>query len=38
MLDIVFPKNNEEEFIDMAKKLGYLSLCFVYEFGNKIYC
>ena len=31
MIDIVFPQNNEQKFIDMAKKLGYDSLCFVYS-------
>jgi len=29
-VDIVFPNNNEEEFISMAFKLGYNGLCFVY--------
>jgi len=31
MIDIVFPRNNEAQFIDMAKQLGYSSLCFVYD-------
>ena len=31
MLDIVFPEKNEAEFIEMAKRLGYDSLCFVYR-------
>ncbi len=30
-IDIVFPKNNEKEFIEMAQRLGYGSLCFVYD-------
>lgn len=30
MIDVVFPKNNEIEFIEMAKKLGLDGLCFVY--------
>lgn len=34
--DIVFPKNNEHEFIAMAKKLGYSKLCFVYDDPEKI--
>ena len=29
--DIVCPDNNESDFIEMAKKLGYGGLCFVYE-------
>ena len=32
MQDIVFPKNNEEKFIAMAKKLGINELVFVYPF------
>jgi len=32
--DIVFPKNNEEEFIVMAQKLGYSALYFIYEYKN----
>lgn len=31
MQDIVFPKGNEQEFIDLAKKLGIKGLLFVYE-------
>ncbi len=34
--DIVFPKNNEAEFISIAKKLGYSKLCFVYDDLEKI--
>src|SRR4030042_5983831 len=33
--DIVFPKNNEKKFIDVAGKLGVKSLCFVYDAKNK---
>ena len=29
--DIVFPKNNETEFISLAKKLGYHGLVFCYQ-------
>lgn len=28
--DIVFPEENEEEFIEIALKLGYSKICFVY--------
>ncbi len=31
MRDIVFPKGNEQEFIQLAKKLGIKGLLFVYE-------
>lgn len=31
MIDIVFPKNNEDEFIRMAELIGLEGLCFVYE-------
>ena len=31
MIDIVFPKGNEAEFIKIAKRLGYEGLCFVYS-------
>jgi RNase P/RNase MRP subunit p30 len=31
MMDIVFPKGNEPLFVEMASKLGYTSLCFVYD-------
>jgi RNase P/RNase MRP subunit p30 len=30
MIDIVFPKDNENEFIRLAEKLGLEGLCFVY--------
>jgi len=30
MIDIVFPNKNEKEFIKIAEKLDYISLCFVY--------
>lgn len=36
MNDIVFPGGNENEFIEMAKRLGYDSLVFVYEDKKKI--
>ena len=38
-VDIVFPKDNEKEFIKVAKTLGYTALCFVYtssKFNKKI--
>lgn len=38
MMDVVFPNNNEDKFIEIAKRLGYTSLCFVYplkEFCRK---
>jgi len=31
MIDIVFPSKNEKEFIEIAEKLGYKELIFVYE-------
>lgn len=34
MIDIVIPNNNEEEFIQMAEKLGYAGLCFLYDFNG----
>lgn len=30
-IDIAFPKGNEKEFVDLAIKLGYGNLCFVYS-------
>ncbi|NQV08318.1 hypothetical protein HQ529_00530 [Candidatus Woesearchaeota archaeon] len=36
MIDIVFPKNNEKEFLKIAEKLGYKNLCFVYPYKTKI--
>ena len=33
--DIVIPKGNEKELVDMAKKLGYAKLIFVYPFKLK---
>ncbi len=30
MIDIVFPKDNERDFIEMALRLGYKNLCFIY--------
>ena len=37
MKDIVFPKNNEREFIELAQKLGYKELVFVYENAKDFY-
>lgn len=37
MIDVVFPKNNEEEFIELAEKLGIKSLVFVYDSNKKFY-
>ena len=34
MIEIVFPKNNEKEFIKIAKKLGYNSLFFIYPLNS----
>ena len=34
-IDLVFPKNNEKEFIEIAEKLKNHSLCFVYKFRNR---
>lgn len=31
MMDVVFPRNNEKEFIEMAKTLGFDELVFVYQ-------
>lgn len=31
MIDIVFPNNNEEKFVEMGKKLGFSNLIFVYN-------
>jgi len=36
MFDIVIPNNNESGFIEMAEKLGYSGLCFVYPKHKKI--
>ncbi|MBW3019482.1 hypothetical protein KY329_04850 [Candidatus Woesearchaeota archaeon] len=36
MIDVVFPDGNEQEFIRIAKRLGYKSLIFVYEDKKKI--
>lgn len=30
-MDFVFPEDNEKEFIEMAKRLGYSSICFIYS-------
>ncbi len=37
MIDIVFPNKNEEEFIEMAKKLGIAGLIFAYKNKNEFY-
>ncbi len=34
-VDLVLPKNNEKEFIEIAEKLMIDGLCFVYAFTNK---
>lgn len=34
-IDIVFPNRNEKRFLDIAKKLDYNGICFVYEFKAK---
>jgi RNase P/RNase MRP subunit p30 len=36
MIDIVIPNGNEKEFVEMASKLGYDSLCFLYSKPTKI--
>ncbi|MBW2977569.1 hypothetical protein KY331_01870 [Candidatus Woesearchaeota archaeon] len=35
-IDIIFPKKNEKQFIKLAEKLNYSSLCFVYNFAPDI--
>ena len=37
MIDVVFPNKNEEEFIEMAKKLGINGLIFAYKNKNEFY-
>ena len=34
MIDIVIPNNNEKEFVSIAEKLGYKTLCFLYNFDK----
>jgi len=34
MIDIVFPKNNEEEFLKIAKELGIKQVLFLYKKGK----
>jgi RNase P/RNase MRP subunit p30 len=34
-VDIVFPNNNEKGFIQLANRLGYGGLCFVYRYCKK---
>ena len=36
MIDIVFPQRNEKEIAEMAERLGYDSLIFVYDHKDKI--
>ena len=33
-IDLVFPDNNEDEFISIDSKLGYNALCFAYKFDS----
>ena len=33
-MDIVIPGNNEEEFIAIARKLGYKTLYFLYNYDD----
>lgn len=35
-IDIVFPDNNEKEFLEIALKLGYGGVCFVYPYKNDL--
>jgi len=36
VIDILIPKDNEEKLLEMAKKLGYDSICFLYDrIGDK---
>lgn len=37
MIDVVFPNKNEEEYIDLAKKLGISGLIFVYKSPAEFY-
>lgn len=37
MIDICFPKNNEQEFIKIAERLGTKIILFVYDDANKFY-
>jgi len=34
-IDLVLPKNNEKEFIEIAERLSIDRLCFIYKFKNK---
>jgi hypothetical protein len=36
MLDIVFPDNNEQEFIKLAKRLDYKGIIFIYDDKKKV--
>ena len=33
-VDLIFPKDNEKEFLKPAEQLGYHGLCFVYPDGE----
>lgn len=35
MIDLVIPDKNENEFLKMAEKLNYTSICFLYDNKNK---
>ncbi len=35
MIDVVFPKDKERDFIKIAEKLGYSELCFAYQLKTK---
>jgi len=34
-IDLVLPKSNEKEFIEIADRLGINGICFIYNFKNK---
>ena len=36
-VDVVFPNGNEKEFIELAPRLGYGGLCFVYPYDRNVY-
>ena len=33
-VDFVFPRDNEDQFVEMAQHLGYAGVCFVYSYGS----
>jgi len=35
--DIALPKNNEDEFVELAAKLGIKKICFLYDFDERSY-